>query len=130
MLRPVWFMENWETPAVRDSILGGTLAQPLSPDRPFQQIAVNDVGAFATMVLLHRDEWLGRAIDLAGDERPISEVAQTFGRVIGRPVQYVQVSRESSSGRPPVRSTSACTAGSRTSGMMPTSPRYGGWLRS
>lgn len=91
VLRPVFFMDNWETPALRGAILGGTLAQPLSPDRTFQQIAVSDIGAFATMVFERRDEWLGRAIDLASDERSMADIAQTFGRVIGRPVRYVQV---------------------------------------
>jgi uncharacterized protein YbjT (DUF2867 family) len=91
VLRPVFFMDNWEMPMLRTSILGGTLAQPLSPDRAFQQIAVDDIGAFAAMVFGRRDEWLGRAIDLASDERSMADVAQTFGRVIGRPVRYVQV---------------------------------------
>ena len=91
VLRPVWFMENWETPALRNSILDGTLAQPLSPDRPFQQVAVDDIGAFAAMVFERRDEWLGREIDLASDEQTIAQVAETFSRVIGRPVRYVQV---------------------------------------
>lgn len=94
VLRPVFFMENWETPALRDAIMGGTLAQPLTPDRNFQQIDADDVGAFAAMVFERRDEWLGRAIDLASDERPIAEIAETFGRVIGRPVRYVQVTWE------------------------------------
>jgi uncharacterized protein YbjT (DUF2867 family) len=94
VLRPVFFMNNWETPAIRGMVLGGTLAQPLSPGRSLQQIAVDDIGAFAAMVFQHRDEWLGRAIDLASDERTMAEVVQTFGRVIGRPVRYVQVSWE------------------------------------
>ena len=91
VLRPVFFMDNWEFPMLRDMVLSGALAQPLSPDRPFQQVAVDDVGAFAAMVFENRDEWLGRDIDLAGDDRSISEVADTFGRVIGRPVRYVQL---------------------------------------
>ena len=86
VLRPVWFMENWA--GFRDAIQGGTLPLPLSPDRPFQQIATDDVGAFAALVFERRDDWLGRAIDLASDERSVSEVAGTFGRVIGRPVRY------------------------------------------
>ena len=89
VLRPVWFMENWA--GFREAILGGTLSLPLSPDRPFQQIATDDVGAFAAMVFERRDEWLGRAIDLASDERSVSEVAETFGRVIGRPVRYARL---------------------------------------
>ncbi len=41
ILRPVWFMQNWE--GMREHILGGTLAQPLDPDKPFQQVAVADL---------------------------------------------------------------------------------------
>ena len=38
VLRPVFFMQNWEM--MREPILGGTLPQPLDPDKPFQQVAV------------------------------------------------------------------------------------------
>ena len=43
------------------------------------------------MVFERREEWVGRAIDLASDERSVTEVAETFGRVVGRPVRYVQL---------------------------------------
>lgn len=92
VLRPVFFMENWESPFLRDPIVGGTLAQPLSPGRSFQQVTVDDVGAFAAMAFARPDEWKGRAIDLAGDDRSIADVAEAFGQVIGRPVRYVQLS--------------------------------------
>jgi len=90
VLRPVWFMENWEGP-MRGPIVEGTLALPLGDDRPFQQIAIEDIGAFAAMVFENRDEWLGRAMDLASDERSVSEIARTFGEVIGRPVRYARL---------------------------------------
>ena len=48
ILRPVFFMQNWET--VRDQILDGPLAQPLDPGKPLQQVNVEDIGAFASMV--------------------------------------------------------------------------------
>jgi uncharacterized protein YbjT (DUF2867 family) len=90
-LRPVWFMENWEGPFLRPFILNGTLALPLDPGVSFQQIAVDDVGAFAALAFENRDGWAGREVDLAGDERTIEEVAAAFSRVIGRPVAYQQV---------------------------------------
>src|SRR5690606_35934663 len=46
IFRPVWFMENWEGPFLRPSILAGTLALPLDEGVNFQQVAVDDVGAF------------------------------------------------------------------------------------
>ena len=54
ILRPVWFMHNWEM--MRDHILGGTLAQPLDPGKPFQQVAVADLGAFAAIAFERLDE--------------------------------------------------------------------------
>jgi len=90
ILRPAFLMENWEM--MRDSILDGTLVQPLNPDTPLQQVCVDDVGAFAAMVFDRPDNWLSREVDvLAGDELTMTEVAQTFSRVIGRQVSYVQL---------------------------------------
>ena len=89
ILRPVFFMQNWEM--MQEPILGGTLAQPLDPDKPFQQVAVEDIGAFAAIAFEHPDGWIGREVDLAGDEQTMPEIAETFGRVIGREVEYYQV---------------------------------------
>jgi uncharacterized protein YbjT (DUF2867 family) len=86
ILRPVFFMQNWEM--MREHILGGTLAQPLDPDKSFQQVAVEDIGAFAAIAFEHPEEWIGREVDLAGDEQTMPEIAETFGRVIGRDVEY------------------------------------------
>src|SRR5215203_5510708 len=89
ILRPVFFMQNWEM--MRDHVLGGTLAQPLDPDKPFQQVAVDDVGAFAAIAFERPDEWIGREVDLAGDEQTMPEIAETFGQVAGKEIGYYQV---------------------------------------
>lgn len=91
ILRPVWFMSNWEGPYLQPGILAGTLALPLESDTNFQQIAVADVGAFAAEALQEPDAWLGRSVDLASDEGTVASVVETFSRVIGRPVAYQQV---------------------------------------
>jgi uncharacterized protein YbjT (DUF2867 family) len=90
ILRPVFLMENWEMFG-RDSILKGTLVQPLKPETKLQQVSVNDVGAFAAMAFEKPSEWMGRAVDLAGDEMTMTETAAIFSRVIARPVNYVQL---------------------------------------
>jgi uncharacterized protein YbjT (DUF2867 family) len=89
ILRPTYFMQNWEW--TREMILGGTLAQPFDPDKPFQQEAVEDIGAFAAIAFENPDRWIGREVDLAGDEQSMTEIAETFSRVIGREVSYYQV---------------------------------------
>jgi uncharacterized protein YbjT (DUF2867 family) len=89
ILRPVWFMENWEM--MREMVLGGTLAQPLDRDKLFQQVAVENIGAFALIAFENPDSWIGREVDLAGDEQTMPEIAETFGRVMGREISYYQV---------------------------------------
>lgn len=76
-------MQNWEM--MREQILGrGTLAQPLDPDKPLQQMNVEDIGAFAAIAFENPDEWLGREVDLADDELTKPRTAETFSRVTGR----------------------------------------------
>ena len=89
VLRPTSLMEDWEE--MREEIVGGTLAQPLDPDTALQQVSVDDVGAFAAMVFESPGGWLGREVDLAGDESTMLEIAETFGRVTGQKVEYVKV---------------------------------------
>ena len=55
---------------------------------------MDDVGVFAAMAFEDPEGWLGREVDLAGDESTMVELAETFGRVLGRKVQYVRVSWE------------------------------------
>ncbi|MBV9388128.1 MAG: NmrA/HSCARG family protein [Chroococcidiopsidaceae cyanobacterium CP_BM_ER_R8_30] len=92
ILRPVALMENWE--AQRDEIIGGTLKWPLDPDRSLQQVAIDDIGAFAALAYSSPERWIGREVDLAGDEATLPQLAQTFSNVIGRQVSYVQISWE------------------------------------
>jgi uncharacterized protein YbjT (DUF2867 family) len=89
VLRPVFFMKNWHELA--EPIRSGTLPWPLDPDKPLQQIAIPDSAAFAALAFEHPDRWLGRSVDVAGDELTLPQVAEIFGRVIGRPVRYTQL---------------------------------------
>ncbi len=88
VLRPVFFMQNWEW--MREPILGGALPQPLDPEKPLQNVAAEDIGAFAALAFENPDQWIGREVDLAGDEMTMTDIAGAFSRVTGREVSYVQ----------------------------------------
>ena len=83
-------MENWEL--YREAIGGGSLVSPLSPERPLQQVSVEDIGAFTLIALTQPDRWKGRSVDLAGDELSMTETAEVFARVTQRPVSMWQIS--------------------------------------
>ena len=85
ILRPVAFMEN--NLYQRDAILSGSFPTGgITPGRKLQIVAVDDIGAFAAIAFERPDEFIGQAIELAGDDLTEDEVAAVFGRVTGRTV--------------------------------------------
>ncbi|GII52083.1 NmrA family transcriptional regulator [Planotetraspora thailandica] len=87
-LRPVSFMENY-TGAYH--LHDGTVATAFSADVPQQIMAVDDVGAFAALAFSRPDEWIGRAVDLAGDELTPRQIAADISASIDRPLPYIQI---------------------------------------
>ncbi|MBI5410699.1 MAG: NmrA/HSCARG family protein [Nitrospirae bacterium] len=90
ILRPVWFMENFGT-FCRPFILQGTLALPLRPDVKLQMIALKDIGEFGAAAFIRPEQFLGQAIDLAGDGLTMPEVVAHLSRTMGRQIQFRQV---------------------------------------
>ncbi|MGW2183937.1 NmrA/HSCARG family protein [Streptomyces sp. NPDC001732] len=89
ILGPTYFFDNALGGAQR--ILGGVLDLPLPPDRPLQQLARTDLGAFAAEVLLNPASYVGRRIELASDAPTPTEMAATLGATLGREVRHEQV---------------------------------------
>jgi uncharacterized protein YbjT (DUF2867 family) len=98
ILRPVSFMENYNRS--RAYILSGVFQGfGLRPGKATQLIATDDIGVFAEMAFAKPDQFLGKTIELAGDELTEPQIAEVFTKVIGRPV--TPVARQSPSGAPP-----------------------------
>ncbi|NUO97305.1 MAG: NmrA/HSCARG family protein, partial [Nonomuraea sp.] len=87
-LRPVSFMENY-TGAYH--LHDGAVATAFAADVPQQVMAVDDVGAFAALAFAQPGEWIGRAVDLAGDELTPRRIAAAISEAIGRPLPYVRI---------------------------------------
>ncbi|MGH7229801.1 MAG: NmrA/HSCARG family protein [Nitrospiraceae bacterium] len=86
ILRPVFFMENFST-FFRPSDTG-VIAAPLPTNRRLQMIAVRDIGEFGAAAFMRPEDFLGQAIDLAGDERTIPEAAAVLSDAMGRPIRH------------------------------------------
>ena len=91
IFRPVWFMENFLMPQFHDSILKGTLSMPLKPNKTLQMIAVDNIGGFVARAFENPDEFIGQAIDIAGDELTIPQVARKLSDVSGHDVKFVEM---------------------------------------
>lgn len=88
ILRPVAFMENYYIDQVELRILKGTLADPIRADKPYQTIAVDDIGAFAALAFNKPQEFIGLELEIAGSELTNLEAARVFSRVLGKPVKF------------------------------------------
>jgi uncharacterized protein YbjT (DUF2867 family) len=78
---------NWS----RAQILNGTfVGRGLRLEKGVQQIAVEDIAVFAARAFADPKQYLGQTIELAGDELTESQIAETFTKVIGRPVTLAE----------------------------------------
>jgi uncharacterized protein YbjT (DUF2867 family) len=91
VLAPVYFMENVFFPDVLAGIKQGVFASPLPPDRLLQQVAVADIGRFATLVFERGVEFLGKRVELASGKLTGKHVAHALAVVTGRDITYQQV---------------------------------------
>ena len=92
IVRPVYFFENfvggWSMQPAGE---GYSMAMPLSPTRPMQGIAADDIGGIVALAFADPAAWIGRERELAGDEHTLPGYARAMARTLGVPVEYVQI---------------------------------------
>lgn len=90
---PTYFFDNALGGA--DRIDAGILDLPLPPDRPLQQVARPDLGAFVAKVLGEPKPYIGQRIELASDAPTPGQMAEMLSAALGRPVRHEQTPLES-----------------------------------
>jgi uncharacterized protein YbjT (DUF2867 family) len=88
IIAPVYFMENLTTPWSVPGLRQGKLALALPADQPLQQIAVQNIGAFAAAIVERHESVFGHRYDIAGDELSGEESAAILSEATGRLIQY------------------------------------------
>ncbi len=88
ILRPVWFMENFASPWYRPSIEKGVLSTPLRPDRPLQMVSVADIGLIVADAFTNPSRYVGKEIDIAGDEMTMGRIVKEISGVLFRTIRY------------------------------------------
>ncbi|MFQ5979231.1 MAG: NmrA/HSCARG family protein [Candidatus Heimdallarchaeota archaeon] len=92
IIRPVYFMENFLFfPDLKEGLAKGTLAMGLPPDRQPQLIALDDIGGIAAAVFEEPERYIDQALDIAGDEVTMPQVATGFSEKLSKPIAYQPV---------------------------------------
>ena len=90
IFRPVAFMFNYDRPDTVSSLEKGILRSGGDPGKKQQLVSHEDLGAFVARAFEKPDSYLGKSIDLAGDELTMNEIAGVFGKVMCRDIRYEQ----------------------------------------
>jgi uncharacterized protein YbjT (DUF2867 family) len=91
IVAPVAFMDNATSPFSLPELRQGRLGFGLPPEKPFQMVAVEDLGAFDTFVLENPARFRGQRVEIAGDELTGIQQAKILSQRTGRSVQYQEV---------------------------------------
>ncbi len=90
IVAPAYFMENLLAPFMLPGLKQGILSMAMPETRGLQQISVQDIASFTALVLENRDRFLGRRVDIAGDEVEGARVAEMLSRVSGHQIDYAE----------------------------------------
>jgi uncharacterized protein YbjT (DUF2867 family) len=91
ILRPGFYMYNFESGQLKNSIMNGVLSLAIKPDRVHQMLSPEDFAYFVALAFDKPREYIGKELDIAGDEMTLPEAAKVFSRVLGKPVEYSEL---------------------------------------
>ncbi len=91
IFRPVFFMEYFLMPEIRQQLQNGHLRMALDSEMLLQLISVEDIGALVTLAFDNPDLYAGKALEIAGDEITGNQIADIFSKVTGKAISFEQV---------------------------------------
>lgn len=92
VFRPVAFMENFDRQQKRFIKTG--IVDSRDPDRELHFISIPDIGFFVGEAFDDPDRWLNQAENIASDKMTVEGMVNTFSRVTGQEIVYVQMPLE------------------------------------
>ena len=91
VLRPVFFMDLFNDPKYPAPAAWSLLASALGNEKKLQMVAVDDIGSVAALAFARPDEYIGQAVELAGDELTIPQAAAAYRNIVGRSPCYLSI---------------------------------------
>lgn len=89
IVRLTFFMENFIS--AHSAVRNGIYSEAIAGDVPVNLVAVDDIGAFISLVLRNPESFIGQTIEFASDSLTPPEIAAAITRSIGRPIEYAPI---------------------------------------
>lgn len=88
-IRPAYFIDNFLATGSFAFVNWSLLSWALKTNRKLQMVAVDDVGAFVSLVFSQPKRYLDQAVELAGDEKSFVEIKAIYTQVMGGKPHYL-----------------------------------------
>ncbi|MFD2145907.1 NmrA/HSCARG family protein [Mucilaginibacter antarcticus] len=92
VLHPATFMENFLMPS--SGVSEGILYNFMPKGRKVPYITTEDIGVFARIVFEDPETYVGRTLDLAGDEVDEQEILKALNTSLGKGLKLIQLPKE------------------------------------
>ncbi|MEU3186026.1 NmrA/HSCARG family protein [Streptomyces sp. NPDC006923] len=92
VVAPTYFFDN--ALGARQEIARGEMTLALPAGTPLQQVARRDLGRVVAAVVADPDRWIGRRVEVAGDDPTPTQMARAIGAAAGGPVVFRQIPLE------------------------------------
>ncbi|MFT4519710.1 MAG: hypothetical protein ACI9JM_002107 [Halioglobus sp.] len=89
IVRPVEFMDNLRFR--QEEIMSGVLTDPRDLSKRHQWIAAKDIGFFVGEAFDKPEQWMGKAVNIAGDETTLSEFLTTLSEEFNVDISYKKI---------------------------------------
>jgi uncharacterized protein YbjT (DUF2867 family) len=96
LLKPAFFMENF-LPSLRFLFprgVEGGIVSVVKPATRLSLVAVEDIGTAAAAAIADSERFDGVELELAGDHRPMTEIAEVLSQVLGRELRAPDLTEE------------------------------------
>ena len=87
---PVFFYENISSPWLAADLADGRYRQAMPTDRDLQMIGLAAIGALNAVVIDGREDFFGKRIDIASDERTGAQTAAALSGAMGRTITFAE----------------------------------------
>lgn len=89
VVAPTYFYDN--ALGGLDEVAHGRISMALPADVPLQQVSRRDLGRVVAAVMEAPQRWIGRRVEIAGDEPTPAQMARTIGAAAGGTVEFRQI---------------------------------------
>jgi uncharacterized protein YbjT (DUF2867 family) len=91
IVRPTSFMTNLMESSATMRFFALSMFRGMASDKPSQMVAVEDIGKWVAHMFLHPQQYLGKAVEIAGDQVTFGQMVKAYQAVYGKKPKSIKL---------------------------------------